>query len=435
MKRSIAVVVGVMAAFVAAAPASAVWTPPQRVDRAHPAWDLSAAANRHGLAVLAWRANHPRVAALRARFRTPAGRLGALVTFRRPGWSVGEPAVAIAGSGAAAVTWLEWREREGARSGRRIVVARRAPGGRWRAPTVIGRSGKSTARPLVAISDRGEMMVAWRYDRRFQAAFAASPARPFGRPRFVGAGQQHALGYDDRGRAILVWASYPAAGRLQVAQSPARARRFGRVSAIPRTAPASEPALAATPGGGLAIAYKAAPNNGTEFKWGPIAVTTRARTGAFSTPRTISVPDTSSTAGRPPTFAGGPAIAAARGGTLVAAWQQVRGGAVGSGEYIAAATASSSSAPFTAPITLGPAGQFDLPSVAVDAAGTAAVVWRQVQDGRAWASVRPPGSSFLPATPISTGPVGYAPRLATGGLLACLQEGGSATVTQWHGTS
>jgi hypothetical protein len=434
MKRLAITAAFLALAAAAAEPAAAAWSPPRAVDGERSAWELTAAANAHGVAVLAWNADHPRRAAVRARIRAPGGALGAVTTFQRAGWRVGRPAVAINAAGTSAIVWMEYREERGRRSGRRIVAARRPARGRWSAPAVIGRSGKSNADPLVAINISGEAVAAWRYDVRFQAAFQAPRARAFAAPHFIGSGQQLALTYDRSGRAVAIWAAYPDARRLRIAVAPANRRRFDRPGTIAGTVPASEPAIAALPDGGLAVAYKAAPNNGTEFAWGPIAVTSRGRTGAFSTPRTLTRPDAVA-GGRPVTYASGPSIAAGPRGELLVAWQQVRDGDVGTGEFIAAATAASRTAPFQTPTTLGAAGQFDTPSVAVDASGTAGVLWRQVADGRAWASVKPAGGTFGPAQAVSSGPVGYRPRLASGLLLACVQEGLRASISAWHGTS
>ena len=138
-----------LATLAVASPAGAAWTPAQTLARGD-VHDIAVASTDGGLALAAWRVGG-RSPSVAVRMRTGGGEWRPVARFRRPGRAFGAPSVAIDARGGAVLAWSESR----AGRARRIVAALRSPGGAWRRPRIIGRTGKSFPAPAAAIARTG----------------------------------------------------------------------------------------------------------------------------------------------------------------------------------------------------------------------------------------------------------------------------------------
>jgi hypothetical protein len=119
--------------------------------------------------------------------------------------SIGEPAVAIAGSGEATLAWVA--------GGHLRVATRRSPTGRWH---ISGRSFPGAVRPQLAIDSAGDAILAWQHwegsalaiETAFRpAGHAWGPATQISGDIREGQGRWH-LAMNGRGDAVIVWSQY-----------------------------------------------------------------------------------------------------------------------------------------------------------------------------------------------------------------------------------
>jgi hypothetical protein len=332
--------------------------------------------NASGAAMVLWTRHRTRrsLHRVRASLREPGGGFGAPVSVSPLHYSGNFPVGRMTASGEAIVAWL-------ARAGghHQIDVATRAPGGSFTKPVrVSAESREITDRPVLAVNDRGDAVLAWVRGDRIEAAYRPA-GRAFGAPVTVTGsadGSQSsfmAAGVDARGDALLAiptlvrGRSLPAA--LTVVERPA-----GGSFGAPRT-------LATLPGdaAGLLVSLAEAPDGAAAIGWDSIAnsgtttyATTRAAGGDFGPPQELD--HGANANGAVPVLAFGPDD------RVTAAWNEERGGlATGFGvspDVVRAASATAGR-PFGEPAVVSDLHHDAIePAVTVAPDGTATVLWR-----------------------------------------------------------
>jgi hypothetical protein len=307
------------------------------------------------------------------------------------------------------------------------MAAIRRRGGRFDAAVALGH-GQSLfgATPHLAMNALGDAVVAWRATTtRVLVAYRRGGGR-FGAPETlrsspVAAGlevRDPAVAIDPHGVAAVAWASSPRVPRdgppvgadgVRFSQR-GRTGRFGTPVIISGPEAAAAPALAAGPGGAVAIAWRApAPDGG-----GAIHARVRAPLGAFGGVQEISTPASSTSGSIPPSSAHDPVVAMTRSNQTIVAWAETRYLArVGGFQHVVVAFASPGG-PFSRPFVLSNEGLLNgIPQIAVTTTGMAAVVWQERD--RVWASMRYPGLVFTAAQPISPNVIAPAVPSVAGG--------------------
>jgi pimeloyl-ACP methyl ester carboxylesterase len=183
------------------------------------------AVNDRGTAVYAWSSSDPAtgLAEVRARTRSPRGRLGPIVAVSDPATDVFDVRVAMNARGAAAFTWLEYD----AANDLLVLKSRsRSAGGALGPIATMSESGTNAFDHRVAISDDGDAIVSWTTldlqagrlhakARVRPAAGAPGPVLDLADPALDSFGPQAAI--DGAGIATFAWTQSDAAtGHLSV---------------------------------------------------------------------------------------------------------------------------------------------------------------------------------------------------------------------------
>lgn len=251
----------------------------------------------------------------------------------------------------------------------RVEVFLRAPGGRFRAPTTLGTGAVDRTPPLLAVSDTGDVLVAWvRRHPQEQGSpvtdtqVAIKPAGgDFGPPQTLPIGAE-SLAIDAAGSAVMVGL---------VGNEPPNQR----VAAVWRAPGASgftvghevSPTAGLNPRVAFAGPQAVATWTGTDPGAPPSALTrTFAAFGTvagFAPPQRISNPEEDATRG-----IGKPVVDAGQSGDAAVIWG---GGVVGQSVDVAVRRPGGS---FTAPRHLGRTGRIE-PSVSVSDGGRVIVAW------------------------------------------------------------
>jgi hypothetical protein len=255
--------------------------------------------------------------AVRASVRPPNGRWQDAETLAPSG--AREPAL-VAGPGGALAAWVA--DEPG--GGGAVWVAARPAGGGWEPPRRLAASPSMPSRPALALNGAGEAVVAWLQDGALLAAGRGRDGAWGAPERISGEAAAHAgvsgpaawAAIDEDGAALVAWQS--------------------------RARPDTVDVVAAT----------------------------RPAGGAWRAPETVSLPDERG--------AGAPAIAQ-RGGRVIAAWSQPRGG---SGAVVMAREVALATGAWSAPERVSAPGEIAIaPSVAMDSRGRAVLVYEARRDG------------------------------------------------------
>jgi hypothetical protein len=424
-----------------AAVAQAGWSEPQTLEHTVTA----AAGNARGEEAFTWRVPTPaklrfgvsglRVSYVRARLRLPDGRLTPPQSISRTHGVVARPAaIGLDAHGTATAVWTEVRPRTGVRSA--IMVAVRAPGGRFGRPVEVGQALLGDDVKLAVAGDGAAVIVRLSRARisalqrpagrcatgRARACFGpvqviySLRCSPIGLCEGVVGGPLDSLdvmfGPDDR--AYVAWLGVGGA-RLAVTHG----RRFGQPLAIPTSG--ESPELAVLPSGRAVLAW----------------LTRSARNltlvrAAVSDPagRRLSVPQTV-----PSRWVSGYGdcanlqLRANRQGETTLVWEclPIRGA-----HRMIAAAVRRPGGDFGPGTALSPADRGAAqPALAVDAEGTTILVYNV--EGTILAHVRRPRRGFDAAVPVGTGRPSQADYpLGPGRPSQALGAGGIVTVA-WPG--
>lgn len=218
--------------------------------------------------VVVTQADRPRRSSLYVRFGDLGGRFGRPRLLATAAVDAsGVPAIrgvrlAVSARGEAVVAWRVGRRG----GGDRVLVSRRRAGGSFGAPVALGGPLGDFA---LAIGAGGDAVVAWEHGGRVvRARFMARGARGFGRVEDVRSRSARValrVAVAPSGRAWIAWTAqrrteggtiFPA--YVQVAMRPPGARRFGRARLLaraPQTSEPSPPALALAHSGTAIVAW------------------------------------------------------------------------------------------------------------------------------------------------------------------------------------
>jgi hypothetical protein len=273
------------------------------------------------------------------------------------------------------------------------------------APVTLSAAGGNATDPQVALDAAGNAVVLWsRFDgsvNRIQATFRPTGGS-FGATQTVSASGQSAvfprLAVNPAGNAVAVWQRFDGADqRVQAAFRPAGGG-FGGVQTISVAGQDGTAPDVAIDAAGRAVAIWQR-FDGSDQR---VQAASRAATGSFGAPQTLSAAGQDSV---------DPDIAVGAAGAAVASWQRFDGSVQRVQVSVRPLGGS-----FAAPQTVSPAGLQALdPRVGAAADGAAIVVWQQVQGGRFEidTSRRPAGGQFGAAARISEAGTGaLSPDLA-----------------------
>jgi hypothetical protein len=339
---------------------------------------------------------------LLASVRAPGGAFAPLQPISAPYHFLGQVA-GVDDAGGAAVLWR--RERGAGTEAGDVLVASRAPGGRFRRARQLSHGGRAQGAGLT-VNGRGDAIAFWALSRG-ASRFSFRPAGgSFGRPQALpGKGGTVAIVLDEDGGLFAVWSKPDAATKTQPVHSAYRppGGAFGEpadVAGPPPERGLSDATIVANRAGNTLIAWK----EGRAIK----AIERAARGTSFSAPVTI--------ADRLTKYQRIYALELGSGGTALLAIGpspltiRVRTGGAWSGPET-----------FTAAKTL------DGVNFSIDSRGDVAAVWADI-DRSVKAVYRPPGGSFGPALqlgaprPLAPGGDFVRPDVAIGG-------GGRATAS------
>ena len=361
---------------------------------------------------------------------TAPGRFGDPVAISAAGQHAFGAHVAVDGRGGVLAAWLR-SDGESVR----VQVAERSREGDFGAPADLSAAGRDATGVQVALDADGDAIATWcqsdgsrtrlyaalrRAGGDFTAPGPISPpdvaARDCDRPTW-GLPQ---IAFGPSGDALAAWSAVPAGAadpdlaehRVQTAQLPPGGDAFGAAQAVSAAGwSARNPQVAFDPTGAATLLWRAA-RSGTYFR---IQAATRPPGGAFGAVQELSDPVSHAELQR---------IAIDPAGNAVAVWNRVRH--FGSAVEVAVRPAGGRfgavqelSTPIPAPSYVPPTVHLGGPArVAVDARGTAIVVWSELDGGRkrVFAAVRPAGGAFGPRQALSApGKTAGAARVAFDG--------------------
>jgi hypothetical protein len=357
---------------------------------------------------------------------------------------VGDPAVAVNGTGAEVAAWYDQ-----AADGTQLVHVRTSADGRtWSAPTTLG----GGVAPAVALAPDGRAVAVWEGLPPVTGTIQASVRAPGGSwsaPVTVGtAGGAPVVGVDGQGDAIAAWAD---SGGVETAGLPAG----GSWTAVRNLATGGKDVHLAVNATGGAIVTWAGPT-------GAILADSGTVTGGFPAPVTVAAPayrqgdpavalnDAGqaslvwrgrTTALAATRTAGGAWSAATQltanasgsvstaidgAGDAVAAFAQYNGATTTFPVYVARRPAGGTwgaATPLSAPADYAPA-----PQAAADPAGSFVVAWSDDDSLELRAATAAPGAAFGPVTDVAAGSGPFA-LTAAPGHAALLWIAGGATVS------
>jgi hypothetical protein len=374
--------VGLTAAAPAFAAAPAGWTTPEVL--AQPAATQLAVAGSAQAEAFAWTVTSKRTIRtrsgarvpatyVRARMRLPGGRLGTARAISATNELVSSPAVALDDVGNATAVWVQAGQHN------RIMASFRPHGGRFGASVEIGRtSAFASARPQIAVAERGAATIAWNGGNTIEAVRRPRGSCAVGRPRgCFGAPQRFSVGTDQAvaispgGRGFLVWAANAREGgevhtrlRIAVAQP---GHPYGHSQAITTTGDASQPAIAVLSGQSAVVAWRGSlPAGGEQNSDATIFAAERDADGTISAPQAVSA------------FPGSdPQLGTNEQGEAILAWDERNSTAQNpDGGEVAAAVRPPSAQLFGAPMTISASNVYASPaSLTVDTSGGATLVF------------------------------------------------------------
>lgn len=286
------------------------------------------------------------------------------------------PQVALDSSGGAVAAWLSFDGSEYS------IRAATRPGlnGTWQAPVTIKKLGAMAVmepRPDLAVDSRGDAVVVWQRMEGSEAILEAA-GRPAGAsswqaPETVSekAGAMHPaeVGIDAAGNATAVWEENVAGELLTGAASKPAGGKWQ--SPMHLSAPggnANEPRVAVDAQGDAVAVWERF--EGEEFVE---AASKPASSGTWGKPVALTKPELGK--GEP----AGQQVGIGGLGNAVAVWSRMNG----THDFVEAAVGQASSAAWQPPATLsGPGANVEeQPQVAVNAAGSAVVVWERLNGG------------------------------------------------------
>jgi hypothetical protein len=409
-----ALAIAALAGATAAPAAPAAWGPPHTVT-SPTAQNIAATGNAKGEQLFAWRVTTKRrlrsgfASYVRARARLANGTLGATRIISSTREMVATPAVALDAAGNATVVWSQ--------AGRqtRIMGAYRPRGDRFGTPFELGRTSAFLgARPSIAVTPGGAATVTWNGGAQVQVVRRAvarcrtrSASGCFTRPQYFSRGADQTVAMTAGGTAFIVYSSTARMGtevrtQLRLAIAPGRDGLFGPTRTIPGPGQASQPSLALTADGSALIAWRGSPPTGGEQDVaGPILVSARDAMGRLVGPVVVSQ------------FPGSrPQLRLNGRDEAILVWNQSNPTPANpDGQEVAVAVRGASGA-FGGPLTLSaPGTAAGGASLAVDAAGTATVVYSAARLGAGYTTGpilplvhrRAPGGAFGAPQQLPTG--------------------------------
>ncbi len=271
------------------------------------------------------------------------------------GFQTTRPAIAVTGRGEVVVAWAQAGSHSGATTGPLTVRARaRGTSGTWGAVRQIGTTGHFLeAQIRLAANARGETIAVWRGTARLsrtrrtealQSAFRR-PANAFGSTQTVREPEQQraisggVVALDDQSRAYAAWTSTAFGGDGPVVRMATRGRGAAGSWGTARTIgakPASNPAIAVTPGGTAVMAWRAAQldSEGNGVQEGALGSATRLPGGQLTAAQRVSTSPTR-TYGLAVSAQGEVALTWVADNVLHAAFRPPAGGPFGSAQTIA----------------------------------------------------------------------------------------------------
>ncbi|HEY6836644.1 MAG TPA: PKD domain-containing protein [Gaiellaceae bacterium] len=352
---------------VAQRPAGGSWSAAQNVSgRCVNASGTGIAVNAAGRAVVVWECPEGGNTIVQAATRPARGSWGAPHDLSAPGHDAHLPQVALDRAGDAVAVWAR-------SNGTNVVVqaSTQRPNGAWLASENVSGAGLDVVHPEVALDAHGNGVAVWQSSDGSSSVIRTAtrtPAGSWSTPQAVstgGSAERPQVGVDSAGDAVAVWSLDAAHVRTQAAF-----RRAGGSWGQPETlsgpaADALQPQVAVDPRGDAVAAW-------TSFDGRTYVVqsSSRPRGGAWGATQDLSP--------RSPDL-GAPQIAFGGSGDAVAVWRGLRS----AHERIQAARRPARGAWSTPAVVSRGGVDADLPDVALDAAGNAAVVW-QSGNGVTW---------------------------------------------------
>lgn len=290
--------------------------------------------------------------------------------FEGTGVRIRDLRIGIAATGAAVAVWSRDPPSPAAsRFGDAVVrVATRPAGGLWGPATDLSVAG--AAEPALAVASDGSAIIAWERAGVIEVSVRTATGR-FTTPTAISSGvgsMRPAVAIHATGGAVAAWYQ----GGVMVAEQRTR-NRFRRAvaltgaSGLPRIRQLREPALAIGPGGRMMAAWRRVVN-GVFVVEGAI----HPAGGAWGVTQRLSVPVNRN--------AGHPSLALADTGRAVVAWSQP---GRHNGSSIRARPVAEGSQTFgSVEVVSRVRDRGAAPTVGVDAAGRAVVVWRDRVAGR-----------------------------------------------------
>jgi hypothetical protein len=405
-----ALVLATLSAVAAAPAAHASWTAPVTITGNAGTTAVRAAGAAGGHEAFAWIVTTKHVVRtssqrgpssyVRARARLPHGRVGTAQTISSTSGIVTGAQIGLDAAGNATAVWVQ------ARAHLSIMAAYRPHGKRFGKPFELGRSTHfSEARPVLAVGSSGDAVVAWNQGSHVQVVRRNGPATCppskargcFSQPVSLRSGSDQTVAIGSLGSAYVAWAAgVRGAGTFDTQLRMVVVRRSGKRSAdhaISGAGDASQPALAVRRDGTAILAWRASlPAGGEQSEPAAIVAATSSPDAVVTAPQTVTAGSAMS-----------PRLAIDTQGEAILAWSQFDVAAgQGDGPQVVAAVAPAGSAAFGPPAALTP-GSFvaENPSLAVDGAGTAYVVYdggpaEATTPGArgAFSSLRPAGGTF-----------------------------------------
>jgi hypothetical protein len=298
----------------ASRPVGGRWSAPVAVSRVEPGvFQVDVAVNRQGEAVVAWWTQDLALGGpvLRAASRGVDGRFTDPTTIARAGWSFpGELDAAIDERGRALIA-LTARSRAGQI---RVYTVERAPRGHWSTPTPRSGPHERAGQPRIALSARGDALVAWTtragalltVSRDWRGRWGA-PSRPPLQPKASGGLE---LAMTPRGEALVAWSEIDGrTGRLlagsrgpdgrwgapaQVAAAPALTQRipkpFGGTTTERTYSPFLTVALHVLPTGDVTAVWERGAPDSENFASSQTAESATLSEGRWQSPVAITEP-------------------------------------------------------------------------------------------------------------------------------------------------
>ena len=428
----------------AGAPAAhAAWSAPQTIVADGAASNVAGAGTRRGSEAFVWKVTmrrfvrvngrSGRAGYVRARVRLPDGRRGRVQTISATGGLVANPQIGVDESGNATAVWTQAGRHQS------IMAAFRPHGGTFGAPAELGRTQHfNDARPALAVGPFGDAVVAWNDGRSVRVVRRGPPPcvpqRPracFSAPVILPAGTDQTVAIGPLGSAYVVWAAEVRGGgdihtRLRMTVLRRSGRRAGAEHFISSSGDAGQPSLAVQRDGTALIAWRASlPAGGEQDDPAPIMAATSTADALVALPQPVST-----------TFGERPQVRVNAAGEAVLAWQQLHPAPTTvDGPQIAVAVRLAGTTAFGAPVVVSPASVLaDAPSLAVDASGTAYLVYNTASallGPGALSHVRPVAGALGPPVALPQGFAGAAVLSAGTRVTAVGASGGRTLVSDW----